>query len=138
MKNPYAASQTRDTEIMETEWPLATTSQLADSLKTEARYKPEEINQGVHKLIMARKAIGDARLACAAAIKEHKREDVKTRLREVMSELDAAMKRLPLTVLETRSRRRGPGKSVFEFELNTSSDTEVGYKVVGVESSNSI
>ncbi len=67
MRNPYAVSYTRSTDIRELEWPNTTASLMdidyLDSLP------PEQVNQPISALIRARKALMDAALSCRAAAK---------------------------------------------------------------------
>lgn len=89
------------------EWPMTTSGALADAINVDNNNAPDEINQPIHKLILARKAIGDAKLALHAARLLHKDNgDVTERLTELMGGLDEATRRFPLTIIGKQPQGR--------------------------------
>lgn len=98
MKNPYAISVTRDSDIGKEEWPIITRGVLESILAIEVNHKPEEINQELMWLARARKAINDAICCTHRAIRIQSKEKVRDRLEELVKKLDDAYDVFPLTV----------------------------------------
>lgn len=88
--------------ITDIPWPGVTRTMLAVFERNAATYDQCEINQEILYLIRARKAIGDAALACRAATRRvpvtHPK--VVARLAELIEALNAVHDQFPLTVLE--------------------------------------
>jgi hypothetical protein len=103
IQSPRASSHTRDSDITITPWPVVTRSLLADHDKLAASHDPSQINQPLFALIRARKAIGDARLACLFAKRLYVHADkpeLLERLTQVAAALEAVHTAFPLTILE--------------------------------------
>ena len=107
-----ASSYTRNCEFQEAEWPVATASLLQDFERLEATHSPSEVNQPLFALIRARKALGDARLRCRWASKQHPSNlPLQERLTAIASALANAIECFPLSILGqplARPRPRPP------------------------------
>jgi hypothetical protein len=95
-----ASSYTRNCEFQDAPWPVATASLLQDFERLEATHSPEEVNQPLFALIRARKALGDARLHCRWASKQHPANaPLQERLAAISSALANAIECFPLSIL---------------------------------------
>jgi hypothetical protein len=91
-RNPHGSN------IITTEWPLVTRSQLQSAINVQKFHTPDQINQRIMSLIMARKAIGDAVIACNAASHYYSDTDVGRRLSSIMEYLKLVTEYFPLTI----------------------------------------
>lgn len=99
MPNPRLHSGKTDSDVMTTDWPVATKDLLRDFQRLEATHRQDEVRRDVFSLIAARKALGDAKIAVGAAKRFQKDEAVIGRLDELLVSLEAEMEDFPLTVL---------------------------------------
>lgn len=95
------ANASRDS-VVETEWPGCTELFLADVEKLSA-LPPEQVHQPLLTLVRARKAIGDAIIACSHARRLYpESKAVQDRLESIAATLREEQKRFPLTFIGTR------------------------------------
>lgn len=99
MPNPYLHSGKRDSDVMTTDWPIATKDLLRDFQRLEASHRQDELRRDIFSLIAARKALGDARIAVSAAKRFQKDAAVIRRLDELLVSLAAELEDFPLTVV---------------------------------------
>jgi len=129
MRNPYAASATRHTEIQHTEWPPVTASLLQDHERLAATHDPSQINQPIFALVRARKALMDAILACRFAAKQWEaKPEVRDRLLSIASEVRLSHSRFPLSIIG--QSLSGPAKAPVPDSGGVHDGNAKGYRAV--------
>lgn len=99
MQNPYKHSGKRDTDIMTTEWPIATRDLMQDFQRLEASHRADEVRRDLFSLIAARKALGDAKIAVGDALRYQTNERVKDKLEVLVNTLRDELDEFPLTII---------------------------------------
>lgn len=94
----------RNHNVIGRPFPVATRDMLADALHLTTTHTADQINQPLLALILARKAINDARLACSAAKRQWPGDSlsataVRDRLDEIMETLRETMEQVPLSIV---------------------------------------
>lgn len=103
MKNPYAASVTRDSDVAPSEWPVTTLSALNDAVKRipveEIDSLDDTVNLAVESLCLGRAYLFQAKLRLKRAIRLNaKNPKVVLRLGSLIGDLEQVEKRFPLTI----------------------------------------
>jgi len=92
------ASYTRD-DVTSSKFPIVTFDQLADAIRVQETHRAEDINQPMMSLILARKAIGDAVIACHHAARMNQTKLwVSDRLSILGKQLEVVMESFPLEI----------------------------------------